>query len=94
MTITIETIEHPTQAGLTVEAVRVPDADTLRELRGSEWTDDQMSILTFPSKVVGYIGGEPPRALSGDAVNVGDVVLKGPAGDFEVVPAELIDGRA
>lgn len=94
MTITIETIEHPTQAGLTVEAVRIPDTETLRALRASDWTDEQLSVLTFPTRAVGYIGGEPPRALSGAVVEVGDIVLKGPAGDFEVIAAELIDGRA
>lgn len=87
MTITIETIEHPTQTGLTVEAVRVTDNDTMRELRNSDWAEGQMSVLTYPSKLVGFVGGEPPRMLSGTPVHVGDLVLKGPAGDFEVIAA-------
>lgn len=87
MHIAIENLEHPTQPGLTVEAVRVTDDDTMRGLRASNWVDGQMSILTYPSKLVGFIGGEPPRMLSGTPVQVGDLVLKGPAGDFEVIPA-------
>lgn len=84
MTIAIETIEHPTQ-GLAVEAVRISDRTTLENLRESEWVEGQLSLLSYPSAAVGYIGGEPPRVLSGHRVLVGDVVLKGPAGDFEVL---------
>lgn len=87
MTLSIETIQHPTQDGLTVEAVRVADADTLRELRASDWVKGQLKLLTFPARVVGYVGGEPPIALSGTVLHVGDVLLKGPAGDLEVVPS-------
>lgn len=85
MSIKIESIEHPTQPGLTVESVAVADRETLTELRSDDWTDGQLSVLSYPSAAVGYIGGEPPRVLSGQRVVVGDLVLKGPAGDFEVL---------
>lgn len=85
MSINIETIEHPTQDGLRVEAVRIRNRAVIDELRGSEWTDGQLSVLSFPSSAVGYIGGEPPRVLSGQRVVVGDLLMKGPAGDFEVL---------
>ena len=84
MNIAIVTIEHPTK-GMPVEAVRINDRATLESLRGSEWAEGQLSLLSYPSAAVGYIGGEPPRVLSGQRVLVGDVVLKGPAGDFEVL---------
>lgn len=87
MTITIETIEHPAQKGLTVEAVRVDSVESLRELRASDWVEGQLLLLTFPMRVVGYVGTEPPLAFSGAIVQVGDQLLKGPAGDLEVIPA-------
>lgn len=85
MTINIETIAHPIQQGLTVEAVRVDSVDTLRELRASEWVDGQLKLLTFPDRAVGYVGGEPPLSLSADVLQVGDTLIKGPAGDFAIL---------
>ncbi|UTT53773.1 hypothetical protein [Microbacterium maritypicum] len=84
MTINIETIAHPKQ-GIPVEAVKVTDAEMMREVRDSAWVDGQMSVLSYPSSVMGFIGGEPPRLMSARPVAVGDTIMKGPAGDFEVL---------
>jgi hypothetical protein len=46
-----------------------------------------MSVLTYPTAPpVGFIAPDPPRYL-GTPVQVGDTVLKGPGGDFEVLRA-------
>lgn len=86
MSVTITNVEHPKQAGVMVEAVTVLTAEQLREVRDSEWIDRQMAIASFPSQPpVGFVGIMNPRFF-GTQVHVGDTILKGPAGDFEVVP--------
>lgn len=84
----IQTVQHPTQ-DIEVEAVTIHTADTMRELRDSDWHEGQLSILTYlTAPPVGFIGIDPPKALSGPAVFVGDTLIKGPAGDLEVIRAE------
>ena len=79
MTLTIETRPHPTQEGMTVETVTVATREELHELRNSEWVDDALRLLTYPSVTYGYLhyGGGTP-------LEVGDTLAKGPAGDFEI----------
>lgn len=89
----IETIEHPTQKGLTVEAVKIESADDLRELRASDWHDNALVLLTYPSSVVGYLSHETPK-MFGARVDVGCTILKGPAGDFDVIHPIPADARA
>lgn len=86
MPITIETVQHPTQ-DMQVEAVRVETDEDLLELRQSDWHDDRLRLLRTPSRVLGFIGTEPPLYLGGTQVQAPAVLLKGPAGDIEVHPA-------
>lgn len=84
----IQTVRHPTQ-DLDVEAVTIHSADDLVELRASDWHEGQLAILTYATAApVGFLSPDNPRFLGGQIVNVGDTILKGPAGDFEVVTAE------
>lgn len=79
------TIENRLHEGLEVEAVRVTSDQDLRELRDDEWTEGALSLLTYPSSVIGFIGYEPPKYFGGLAVEAGDIILKGPGGDFAVL---------
>ncbi|MFF8187706.1 hypothetical protein ACF044_10660 [Microbacterium sp. NPDC016588] len=89
-----ETIEHPTQPGLTVEAVHIATEADLVELRKSDWHDGALALLTYPSSVVGYLSHENPKVF-GARVEVGSTILKGPGGDFEViVPVPSEDANA
>lgn len=89
----IESIEHPTQKGLTVEAVKVDSPEDLRELRASHWHDGALVLLTYPSSVVGYLSRETPK-MFGARVDVGCTILKGPAGDFDVIRPIPTDSHA
>ncbi|GLJ78658.1 hypothetical protein [Microbacterium imperiale] len=84
---TIERRQHPTQ-DIEVEAVVIDSVDTLRAVRDERnWIEGQLSILTYPTAPpVARIASDPPRYF-GTPVNVGDTVLKGPGGDFEVLNA-------
>lgn len=87
MSIVIQTVQHPTQP-IEVEAVTIHSAADLLELRESDWHDGALSLLRYPTHApIGAIGHEPPKAFNGREVHVGDTILKGPAGDFEVIPA-------
>lgn len=84
----IQTVQHPRQ-DIEVEAVTILTADTMRELRDSDWHDGQLAVLTYPTaQPIGFIGVDAPKSLSGPAVYVGDTLIKGPAGDLEVIRAE------
>lgn len=81
--ITIESIQHPTQ-DMQVEQVRLETREDLEELRASGWHDGQLRLLRMKSSTVGFLGTEAPLFFGGLRVEVPCVVLKGPAGDFEV----------
>jgi len=85
----IDTIPHPTQPGIEVESVTIDTAADMRELRESDWHDGTMRLLSFPTQSpVGYINADgPPLSFGGIIIHVGDTVLKGPGGDFEVIAA-------
>jgi hypothetical protein len=81
-----QNVEHPTQR-IEVETVTIETADDLIELRNSDWHDGQLALLTYPTAPpVGFIGVDNPKYFGGHQVNIGDTILKGPAGDFEVLP--------
>jgi uncharacterized SAM-dependent methyltransferase len=81
--VNIQTIKHPTQ-DIEVEAVTITAREDLHELRASDWHEDQLRLLTYPSVTIGYLSPDNPRAF-GAEVKVGQTILKGPGGDFEVV---------
>lgn len=78
------TTTHPAQ-NIEIEAVTIHNAETMRELRDDPWTEGALAVLTYPTAApVGYLSYDNPKVL-GRMVQVGDTILKGPAGDFEVV---------
>lgn len=90
--ITPEVGKHPTQ-DVQVEMVRVRTDRDLIELRKSDWHEGALRILSFPSRVIGYLGYEPPLVFSGLRVTAPALIVKGAAGDFEVFPeGGVIDG--
>lgn len=90
----MDIIETQTVTGVPVEVVVIKSAETLREVRASEWSDGQVQLLTFPSAdPVAYVGTTPPLALMGRVAAVGLVLVKGPAGDIEVWTAAQFHER-
>lgn len=82
-------VSHPTQ-DLTVDAAVVETSADLVELRGSDWHGGALRILRYPSKVVGFIGTEPPLAFGGVSFEAPAAVLRGPAGDLEAVDVKAV----
>ena len=79
-------VEHPDVPGLMVEAVEVLTESVLREVRASDWHDGQLAVLSFPTAgVIGFVSPDNPKFLGGKSVYIGDVLVKGPAGDVDVV---------
>lgn len=79
----VQTMQHPTQA-IQVEAVKITSREDLIELRASDWHEGQLALLTFPSGVIGFLSPDNPKFF-GTKVQVGQTILKGPGGDFEVI---------
>lgn len=84
----IQTVQHPRQ-DLEVEAVTIHTAADMHELRDSDWHDGALAVLTFPTAPpIGIVNHDNPKLLGGLEVRVGDTLIKGPAGDLEVIRAE------
>lgn len=84
----ILTVQHPTQ-DIEVEAVTIHTAADLHDLRATTWHDGALAVLTYPTAPpVGFVSHDNPKAFGGAQLNIGDTIVKGPGGDFEVIPAE------
>jgi hypothetical protein len=70
-----------------VTAVLVESFDDVRDLRAAEaWHEGAVALLSFPSSPpVAFVSLDNPKYF-GKAVGLGQAVVKGPAGDFGVVP--------
>lgn len=81
----LQHVQHPTQP-IEVEAVTINTAADMIELRDTDWHDGQLAVLTYPTALpVGFLTADNPKYFGGHQVFVGDTILKGPAGDFEVI---------
>jgi hypothetical protein len=92
MTQTITPQRYRSSTGQDVEVVVVEEQDTLVTLRDSEWTDGHLKLMSFPTlPALAYVGSEPPLMMTGTILAVGQALVKGPGGDFEVLPRESLD---
>lgn len=73
------------KAGVEVEAIQINDLESLREARISEWVENQVRLLNYPTaEPVGLVALEPPF-MFGQQIVYGNWLVKGPAGDLSVV---------
>lgn len=70
-----------------VTAMLIETFDDVRALRAAEeWHEGAVALLTYPTAPpVAFVSLENPKYI-GRAVGLGQAVVKGPAGDFAVVP--------
>lgn len=80
----VRTMQHPTQ-DIEVEAVTIETRDDLYELRASDWHEGQLALLTYPSLTIGFLNPDNPKLFGGRTVRVGETILKGPGGDFDMI---------
>lgn len=86
------TITHP-HTEQQVEAVTIETVEDLVELRAdTDWHGGALALLTYPSGVTGYLSFEAPKFF-GAQINVGDTILRGPAGDFERARIDAASGE-
>jgi hypothetical protein len=80
-------IKSYTGGPITVEAIEYHD-NLAEALRNSEWIDGNLRLLTYPTAApVAVLGDEPPLSLNGRVLADGNYLVKGPAGDFDILPA-------
>jgi hypothetical protein len=71
--------------GVEVQAIQINDVEMLREVRHAEWAENQVRLLTYPAaEPVGLVALEPPF-MFGQQIVWGNWLVKGPAGDLEVM---------
>lgn len=73
-----------------VDAVHIETDDDMRELRASDWHDGAMSNLTLPSRLIGHINHEIPRAFGGIKFIAGATIAKDDAGNFFIIDKEAL----
>lgn len=73
--------------GIEVTAMLIETFDDLRDLRAAEeWHEGAVALLSYPThEPFAFVSLDNPKYM-GRAVALHQAVVKGPAGDFGVVP--------
>lgn len=82
------------RTGQEIEAVRVTNTAEIQEVRDDEeWHGGQVRLLRYPTAgLIMFIGDTPPLSLFGRELKLGQWVARGPAGDVEPIPNNVVDG--
>jgi hypothetical protein len=81
------------ETGAPVEAIQIDGTkEQLEQLRASDWADDQIRLLTYPTAPpAAFLGDEPPLVGLGIHLSTSNYLAKGVAGDFKAFPAEIFE---
>jgi hypothetical protein len=82
-------------AGTEVEALHLVTADDIRAAHAlTAWHEGQVRLLTYPTAPPQmFVGLGNDLARHGRPVNLGQYLVKGPAGDLEPMPAAMFEDR-